>query len=53
MDADLLGREMITEGLLRTLVRVVLAVIVLAIFFYSTTIAMSIIYPLDEAILGF
>jgi hypothetical protein len=38
---------------MRTLLRIIIATITLAIFFYSTTIAMSIIYPLDEAMLAF
>jgi hypothetical protein len=38
---------------MRKLLRVVLATITFLFFFYSTTIAMSIMYALDSAMLSF
>ena len=38
---------------MRTLLRVTLETITFLFFFYSTTIAMSIIYALDSAVLRF
>jgi hypothetical protein len=38
---------------MRTLCRVVLASATFLVFFYSATIAMSLMYPLDSALLQF
>ena len=38
---------------MRTLLRVTLATLTFLVFFYSTTIAMSLMYALDSALLKF
>jgi|GEM_PF-2453254 len=38
---------------MKTLFHVVIATVTFLVFFYSTTIALSLIYPLDNAALNF
>lgn len=38
---------------MRTFFQLVMATVIFLVFFYSTTIAMSLIYPLDSAMLAF
>jgi hypothetical protein len=40
-------------GVMATLLRLFLSTITFLVFFYATTIAMSIMYPLDSAFLAF
>lgn len=38
---------------MKTLLWVILATVTFIVFFYSGTVVMSILYPLDEALLSF
>jgi hypothetical protein len=38
---------------MKTLFQLVIATVIFLVFFYSTTIAMSLMYPLDSAMLAF
>jgi hypothetical protein len=53
MAAVLFGRDNGETSTMRTLLGVVLATVTFLVFFYSTTIAMSLMYALDSAVLRF